>query len=63
MVPTASIPKKLKKGCRIEPLLPGVAMLIVVITGITRPIPKASKKVPKTPKDINKGTRRFDCFG
>mgnify|MGYP006921044602 CR=1 FL=1 len=41
----------------------GLALLIVVITGITRPIPKASTAVPRIPKSITNGTLRFDCFG
>ena len=63
IVPTARILKKLNSGCKTEPLLPGLALLIVVITGITKPIPKASTAVPKMPKSITNGTLRLDCFG
>ena len=63
IVPTARIPKKLKSGYRTEPLLPVVALLIVVITGITRPIPRASSAVPINPSKNMIGIRILDCRG
>ena len=63
MVPTDRMPNWSKIGCKIDPLLPVPPLLIVVITGITSPIPKASTNVPINTKIIKTGIASRDSRG
>ena len=63
MVPTERMPNWSKIGCKIDPLLPVPPLLIVVITGITSPIPKASTNVPINTKSIKTGIASRDSRG
>jgi hypothetical protein len=62
-VPTERMPNWSKIGCKIDPLLPVPPLLIVVITGITSPIPRASTNVPINTKIIKTGIASRDSRG
>ena len=63
MVLTDRIPRRSKIGCKIELLLPVPPLLMVVITGMTKPIPRASINVPNKTISISTGIARRDFRG
>ena len=63
MVLTDLILRASKIGCRIELLFPVPPLLIVVITGITNPMPRASINVPNRTINIRTGIVRRVFLG
>ena len=63
IVLTDRMPSASKTGCRTELLLPVPPLLMVVITGMTNPIPKASINVPNRTINISTGIVKRDLRG